>query len=141
MAKINGTDLRIYVGSELIGNATECSLSLEVDLPDASDKDSEGWAENIGGQKSWSMSSSAFINYAPDGTNLSIDDLMDSLLARTDVSIEFKVLTGDPQASGSSIYSGSAKIASMSLTSPNEDTSSYDVDFTGNGALTKTAVV
>ena len=137
MAKFNGTDLRIYVGDELIGNATECSASLELDLPDASDKDSEGWAENIGGQKSWSLSASAFLNYAPDGTNLSVDDLMDSLLARTDVSIEFKRVSAEV---GSSVYAGSAKINSISLTAPNEDTASYDIDFTGNGTLTKTAV-
>lgn len=140
MPKYNGTDLRVYLDDELIGNATEGSLSLELDLPDASDKDSLGWAEHIQGQKSWSMSCTAFLNWQPTGTNKGFEDIATALIGRSGVTVKFSVATGVTQA-GAVEYEGSASIASCSLTAPLEDVSSYDVEFTGNGVLTPTAIV
>ena len=140
MAIVSGTNLRIFVGTEEIGRATECSLSTERDLPDSSNKDSLGWAEHILGQKSWSMSSTAFLDFVPDGTDENFDSLLTTQFGTAQITIKFGVATG-ATVTGATEYSGTASIASMSLTAPNEDTNTFDIEFTGSGPLTSTPVV
>jgi|TARA_R110000782_G_scaffold9465_1_gene30438 predicted secreted protein len=140
MAKINGTDFRFYVGTTLVGNATEGSVSLERDLPDASDKDSGGWAENIQGQKSWSMSCTAFLNFVPDGTDVNFVSLFSSIFGTSVITVKFSVATGVTQASANE-YIGTANLSSLSLTAPLEDVMSFDLDATGTGPLVQSVIV
>ena len=48
MAKLNGTNLLVYVGSNAIGGTRSFTLNLSQDTPDATTKDSAGWKEVIG---------------------------------------------------------------------------------------------
>ena len=52
---INGTLVLLSADSTAIASTTDATLNIELDTPDASTKDSEGWADHIQGQKSWSV--------------------------------------------------------------------------------------
>ena len=64
----NGTSLVVLIGTEVIGFATSCSLSLAIDTPDASTKQSLGWADEIGGQRSWSLTTDGLATVVPGAT-------------------------------------------------------------------------
>lgn len=136
MAKINGTSLLVYIntgsGEVPIAFTTSASISIDVDLPDASNKNSSGWAENIYGQRSWSIDCDGLVDYA---STFGAAELLDVITNRTGVTLRWST-----NASGTLEYEGSAKIASYSEDAPNEDVVSFSVSFTGTGAITKTTV-
>jgi hypothetical protein len=76
MAKINGTLFLLYLFIDNqwqhIGSTTTTSLEITQDTPDATTKDSNGWAENIPGIRSGSGSFGQL--YDPTNT-LSVTDI------------------------------------------------------------------
>lgn len=128
MAKINGTEILVSTETGVIGGATSHTINLNVDLPDATTKDSEGWAENIHGLRDWSVD----VDALSDPTNpVDGPDIAGLVLNRTEVTI---TATG-----GGYTYSGTAKVASYSENADSEQPVSFSVSFTGNGALTAAA--
>jgi len=129
MARINATDIFIKVNDVVVTYATGGTLSLELDLPDASNKDSAGWAEHIQGQKSWSISVEGLLDYS---ASYGVDELANLIINRTSVSVEFG--TGN---TGDTKFSGTASLSSLEQDAPLEDVATYSGDLTGTGALTK----
>ncbi len=128
MAIINGTDLLVFVDGTAIASSQDCQITLNGDLPDATTKDSDGWAEHIVGLKDWSGSCSGL--YDPLNANTTIEDIMATIIAGSEVEIRFGVA-----ANGSVFYRGNAHFSSASITAPHHSPSGYDVSFTGNGPL------
>jgi len=125
MAKINGTDLRVYKDGNLIGYEREFTFSLERDLPDASNKDSAGFAEHIQGQGSASLEFTAMVDFS---ATYGIQESIAELIARTDIYVSWK----DTDES-TYFYAGKASYASISQDAPNEDVSSWSGSITING--------
>lgn len=134
MALINGTNLVIKVGGVPILKATTASIEMSVDMPDATTKDSQGWAEFFAGVRSWTLSSDGLIDYATSA-NVETDELVAMLIARTPVSVSFGTST-----SGDMLLSGSAYVSSISQTADMESPSGFSVSFQGTGALTQSTV-
>lgn len=134
MALINGTNLVIKVGGVPILKATTASLELSVDMPDATTKDSAGWAEFFAGVRSWTLSSDGLIDYATSA-NVETDELVAMLIARSTVSVSFGTST-----SGDMLLSGNAYVSSISQTADMESPSGFSVSFQGTGALTQSTV-
>jgi len=135
MALINGTNLVIKVGGVPLLRATTASLEISVDMPDATTKDSAGWAEFFAGVRSWTLSSDGLVNYANSLNGVETDELVGMLIARTAVTVEFATsTTGDME------LSGSAFVTSISQTADMESPSGYSVSFQGTGALTQGTV-
>jgi len=139
----NGTSLVVLIGTEVIGYATSCSLSLAVDTPDSSTKQSLGWAEHIGGQKSWSLTTDGLATVVPGtvATYVTTAELNALAIARTAVTVKFTTVDnstvgGITPVSGDVIYSGSAFIESVDLTADMENPVTYSVSFVGTGVLT-----
>jgi len=139
----NGTSLVVLIGSEVIGYATSCSLSLAIDTPDSSTKQSLGWADEIGGQKSWSLTTDGLATVVPGSvaTYVSTAELNALAIARTAVSVKFTTVDnstvgGVTPVSGDVIYSGSAFIESVDMTADMENPVTYSVSFKGTGPLT-----
>lgn len=131
--KFNGTLLNVYLNNVIIGCATSSELSVNVDLADATCKDDGGWANHIHGLRDWSVSTDGLVAY--DGTN-NIGDLYTLLSGRTSVTLKFTTnVTGDL------VFSGTASVASISVSAEMESAVTYSVEFTGKGALTKATVV
>jgi len=74
----NGTNLVVLVGTEVVAHSTSCSLSVSADLPDATTKSSGGWAEQIAGLRSWSLTTDGLATVEPTGTNYVVGDIFES---------------------------------------------------------------
>ncbi len=134
MALINGTNLVIKIAGNPIMKATTASLEMSVDLPDATTKDSAGWAEFFAGVRSWTLSSDGLIDYASSGS-VETDELVQMFLDRQAVAVTFSTSTA-----GDMVLSGNAYITSISQTADMESPSGFSVSFQGTGALTRGTV-
>ena len=139
----NGTSLVVLIGTEVIGFATSCSLSLAIDAPDASTKQSLGWADEIGGQRSWSLTTDGLATVVPGtvATYVTTAELNALAIARTAVTVKFTTVDnstvgGVTPVTGDTIYSGSAFIESVDMTADMESPVTYSVSFKGTGVLT-----
>ncbi len=139
----NGTSLVVLIGSEVIGYATSCSLKLAIDTPDASTKQSLGWADEIGGQKSWSLTTDGLATVVPGSvaSYVSTTELNNLAIARAAVTVKFTTVDnstvgGITPVTGDTIYSGSAFIESVDMTADMENPVTYSVSFKGTGPLT-----
>jgi predicted secreted protein len=133
----NGTNLVVLVGSEVVAHSTSCSLSVSVDLPDATTKSSEGWAQQIGGLKSWSLTTDGLATVDPTGANYVVGDIFTALKDRTTVTVKFTTVTGSTPVPGDLYWTGLAFIESLDVTADMESPATYSVSFTGQGVLTQ----
>lgn len=131
MPAINGTAIIFTLDDggtpSEIAMSTNATLNVEVDLPDASHKGSEGWAEHIHGQRSWTLDSEALTDMAAGG---STERLLDFVLNRSQAQMSFA-----PSAGAGVEITGTVSLSSFSLDAPNEDTSTMSASFTGDGPL------
>lgn len=139
----NGTSLVVLIGAEVIAFATSCSLSIAIDAPDASTKQSLGWADEIPGQKSWSLTTDGLATVVPGAvaTYISTTELSNLAINRTLCTVKFTTVNNDTVGGvtpvpGDTIYSGSAYIESVDMTADMENPVTYSVSFKGTGALT-----
>ena len=132
MAVTKGLDILVYVpdagGSSkvAIGGQKGCTLSMEADSIDVSNKNDFGWASTIGGAKSWTVSC--------DGQFITDDagqkKLMEAFVAGTEVDVEMK-------NTGETVYfAGKASITSIEVDAQFDDVATLSIELTGVGALT-----
>jgi len=144
MAIFNGTDLILKVSPSDGGtdaklmHSTSVSLDIAMDTIDVSTKDSAGYNEIIGGQKSFSLSADGLMDFNPtDATATEVDELTTQMLARTAVTFTFTLAS---TASGDYFYTGSGFITSIAISGGVEDAPTYSCSIQGTAALTVTAV-
>lgn len=133
----NGTSLVVLVGTEVVAHATSCTLSVSADLPDATTKQSGGWAEEIAGLRSWSITTDGLATVEPTGTSFVVGDLFSALNGRTSVTVKFTTANGSTPIVGDLIWSGSAFVESLDITADMESPVTYSASFTGTGVLTQ----
>ena len=129
MAVTKGLDILIYVGEstnkKVIGGQKGCTLTMEADTIDVSNKNDFGWASTIGGAKSWSVSC--------DGQFIADDAgqqaLFDAFVAGTDVKVEMK------NAAESVYFAGKAAITSLEVDAQFDDVCTLSMELQGIGAL------
>ena len=133
----NGSKRKVYVVTTgtpdvntAIGGEMSNSVTINNTIIDISDKDS-AWAENISGQKSWSVSSSFNI---VKGTTGEQKKIFDKLVSGEKVKIFIGELDGTAQEDG---WIGEALIESMSESNEKDASVTREVSFTGTGALTQ----
>ena len=131
MAVTKGLDILVYVpgagGSTkvAIGGQKGCTLSMEADSIDVSNKNDFGWASTIGGAKSWTVSC--------DGQFITDDagqkKLMECFVNGTEVDVEMK-------NTGETVYfAGKASITSIEVDAQFDDVATLSIELTGVGAL------
>ena len=125
MAAINGLDVLIKVGSQVVGGQRTASLEMSAETIDTTVKTTGGWAAKIPGMKSWT--SSCVGVYFLDDAGLSAAQT--AFMNGTPVQLEFSKEEG-------LAYSGQAVITSMAVEAGQEDIVSYTISFEGPGALT-----
>ena len=129
MAVTKGLDILIYAGTggskQAIGGQKGCTLTMEADTIDVSNKNDFGWASTIGGAKSWSV--------ACDGQFIADDQgqqaLFDAFVAGTDVQVEMK------NAAESVYFAGKAAITSLEVDAQFDDVCTLSMELQGIGAL------
>ena len=130
MAVTKGLDILIYVGAEAqkkaIGGQKGCTLTMEADTIDVSNKNDFGWASTIGGAKSWSVSCDG--QFVADDAGQQA--LFDAFIAGTEVDIEMK------NAAESVYFAGKAAITSLEVDAQFDDVCTLSMELQGIGALT-----
>ena len=131
MAKINGTIYCVYSGSDKVLHTDNASLNVDVDLPDVTNKESEGWAEHINGLRNWSIDFSG--QYDETGSGITPDEILAAIIARTaDTVIHFK-----PASGATAGWYGNGTYKNIKLDAPVEGKTGYSSQVVGNGALTE----
>ena len=131
MAVTKGLDILIYAGTsggskQAIGGQKGCTLTMEADTIDISNKNDFGWASTIGGAKSWSVSCEGQFLTDDQGQQA----LMDAFVAGTDVDVELK-------NTGETVYfAGKAAITSLEVDAQFDDVCTLSMELQGIGALT-----
>ena len=120
-----GLDILVYVGTKAVGGQKGCTLTMEAETIDVSNKNDFGWASTIGGAKSWSVSC--------DGQFIADDEgqkaLMSAFVAGTEVQVEMK------NTAESIYFSGKAAITSLEVDAQFDDVATMTIELQGIGAL------
>lgn len=130
--------------------ATSLSVEISADATDISSKDSGRWASSLLGKISWTASASNLFTVAD------YSKLIDVMVANTPIEIVFATVknydtvtsgktdeegmfTNTPTVweSNDDMYHGKVIVNSISLSANNGEVATYDVSFTGVGALQK----
>ena len=129
MAVTRGLDLLVYAGTgvskQAIGGQKGCTLTMEADTIDISNKNDFGWASTIGGAKSWSVSCDG--QFIAD--DLGQQALFDAFVAGTDVQVEMK------NTAESVYFAGKAAITSLEVDAQFDDVCTLSMELQGIGAL------
>lgn len=128
---INGTLLTIKVGGSKLLNSTSASMSLTLDTPEATTKDSGGFQNLIAGVKSGEISFEGLVAY-DSGSGSQIGDISDELISGTSVTWEFST-----DVSGDDKYSGNGFISSIEITADMESPVSYSGTIVTTGTITQ----
>jgi len=144
MAQLNGSNVVVWLDSattptesEKVLFTTNCTLSITHDLPDATTKDSAGWAEHISGLRSWEITVDGLSDFGgASGDN--ITDLWGLINNRTTTARVIFAVDEDDDGSASAYFYGEVSLANLELTNEMEATASFSGTLTGNGALTTT---
>lgn len=124
--------------------STTCSLNLNSDTIDASNKMAGVWTAALPGKLSWTISTEALMSTSKTGYSY----FYDKLVKREPFKIRFGQATNiTPSGStepdfnineSKTYYEGEAYCSSCNLNADNGAVCTMSVEFTGNGALTKT---
>ena len=125
MAVTRGLDILVHVGTNAVGGQKGCTLTMEADTIDTSNKNDAGWASFIGGAKQWSVSCDGQFVVDDEGQKA----IMDAFIAGTEVDIEMK------NQAESVYYKGKACITSVEVDAQFDDVATLSVEFQGLGAL------
>ena len=129
MAVTRGLDLLVYAGTgvskQAIGGQKGCTLTMEADTIDISNKNDFGWASTIGGAKSWSVSCDG--QFVADDAGQQA--LFDAFVAGTEVDIEMK------NTAESVYFAGKAAITSLEIDAQFDDVCTLSMELQGVGAL------
>ena len=125
MAVTRGLDILVHVGAKAIGGQKGCTLTMEADTIDTSNKNDAGWASFIGGAKQWSVSCDGQFVVDDEGQKA----IMDAFIAGTEVEVEMK-------NQGETIYyKGKACVTSVEVDAQFDDVATLSVELQGLGAL------
>lgn len=130
MATINGTNLIISVGGTAQGHAKECDIDISNAGRDITTKSSGGWKEAASdGARAWKITGKGLVDFSD---TVGVSSLYASMLARTNVNVIFGAATSQTK-----YYYGAAVIKSLKAGGPLEESSTYDFELEGTGALTE----
>ncbi len=125
----NGTNLILTVEGATVGHTTSCSMSLSMDTPEATTKDSNGFSEYIGGVKGGEVSFEGLVSYDDSANAI---EFADYLLARTQLTCVFGTAeTGD------AVYTAEGFLSSVEMSAEMESAVTYSGSITLTGAITK----
>ena len=126
MAIVNATNVTLSADGGLMTHCTSASLNVNIELRDATTKDSGGWAASLGGLKSWELSGDAFVEVSP-ASGIASANMFNSLIGGDAVAVIFNV--------GDDTYTGNAFITSVSIDGGVEENATYSISATGTSLL------
>jgi hypothetical protein len=142
MGVIKGQNLRLLIGGKCVAFATSCTVHASLNLEESSTKDStNNFTEQTPTGISWDMSCDALYSVDTDATGVNGINALDTVLAQQRVQVQFEQTQGEKNriaVSGGAVYSGYAWVNDISINAANRQNTSYTIQLTGDGELTKT---
>lgn len=135
---IKGQHLRITLNGKYVAFSQSCTVHQTANLEESSTKDTTGdWTDQSATSKGWDISVNGLYSVATDNTGMNGIDLMD-LIGQT-VTVEFVQTDGEKNRVVQSAvkYSGSAIVNDVQVEAPNRADSTFSLQATGKGQLTK----
>ena len=133
MALVNGTDLRIFVGTKKIAFETSCDIELSTTMIETSSKDSGAWETSIPGRKSWGLSATIQLDYNDaDTTVYTYDELLTAWMNQSELTVSFKT-----PAAQATVLTGKAYVESKPVKVGDMEIATVDVKLKGTGELIK----
>lgn len=131
-----GGKLRFKFDNLKLLHATNCKISVSKTLEEISTKDTDGKVV-IPSNYAWNGSTDCLLSNLPVGNtaNVTADDLLEKLLAGTEVDVDFTT-----DETGDVIYSGKVYIENFEVTAENEASAKVTISFRGNGNLDRAVV-
>ena len=126
MAFEKGNDIKVSVGSTLIGGQQDCSINRETETSDVTTKHSGIWSEAEAIGLSWSVDLNGLVVVGDAGLK-ALETAWENL---QQVDVKYGTSTN--------YKSGKAIITSLSSNSANKEKTTYSVSLQGVGALRKT---
>ena len=126
MAFEKGNDIRVSVGSTLIGGQQNCSINRETETSDTTTKDSGVWSEAEAIGLSWSVDLDGLVVVGDAGLK-ALETAWENL---QQVDVKY--------GTASNYKSGRAIITSLSSNSASKEKTTYSVSLQGVGALSET---
>ena len=126
MAFEKGNDIKVSVGSTLIGGQQNCSINRETETSDVTTKDSGVWSEAEAIGLSWSVDLDGLVVVGDAGLK-ALETAWENL---QQVDVKY--------GTASNYKSGRAIITSLSSNSASKEKTTYSVSLQGVGALSKT---
>lgn len=120
---IKGMDMLVKLGVNTLGGQRGASLEMSSDAIETTAK-GESWKTQVASLKAWTVSADGL--YV--ASDLAYKSLQTAFANGTEVDLSL--------TNGTITYSGKALISSLSVDVPYDDAMTYNVSFTGNGALT-----
>jgi predicted secreted protein len=131
---VNGENVILYktVGGvdTVFGAATNCTFDVSVNQVEVTSQTSAYFREYKIDVAGWTVNCDGLISL----TGYSYRDMLNSQLSKESIGIKFSINDGTTTV----LITGSAIINSLSITGPNNNTSTYSVSLTGVGAYTIT---
>lgn len=144
MGVIKGQNLRLLIGGKCIAFSTSCSVHLSLNLEETSSKDStNNFTEQTPTGISWDMSCDALYSVDTDATGVNGIAALDMVLAQQKVQVQFEQTQGEKNrvpVSGSVVYSGYAWVNDINVNAGNKQNTSYTIQLTGDGVLSKSTL-
>lgn len=134
MAVFNGKKMLVVVDGSTIAATKSFTLTVDVDLPDATSKDDDAWGNTIYGAKRWSVDFDAL--YDPSAT-FTLEEIYDLVDEETTVTLEMAVIDG---VGGGLCFSGEANCGGFTLTAGLNEAVGYTGKFQSAGKLNKGTV-
>lgn len=141
MAVIKGQNLRIKLGQKYVAFATNATVHIGASLEESSTKDStNGWQQQEIVGMNWDISVDALYSVDTDATGVNGVDALDLILAQEKITVEFTQAAGEKNrvpGQGAIVYTGDAWVNDVSVNAPNRQNTTYTLQATGDGELTK----
>jgi TP901-1 family phage major tail protein len=134
-----GGDMMLFVDSKPIAFSTDAKLEITADVREISSKDSGYWKERSPGKLDWKTSTDALYTESLTGATNDFEDLYSKMVLRVPITVVFAAKTGtvpewtvDPAKKK---FTGQAIITSLSVSAPDNETTTYSVALEATGAL------
>lgn len=138
---VRADDLFLYITSanSVVAFATSCSVQIDGETIDTSNKMSGRWNSNLGGKNGYTISADAL--YTQVDGHFSFDKLMELMVASNEAVAWSVGFAKDKESfdldTTKPYYSGEAFVTSLSLSGGNNEVASCSITLTGSGAIEK----
>lgn len=126
-----GLDILVSIEGKVIGGQQNCSLSMEADTIDVSNKEDFGWSSFIAGAKSWTVSCDGQFITGAEGHQ----GLMAAFVTGDPIKVEMKTRTGEGYEGDPVFFGGEAVITSIEIEAAYDDVCTLSLELQGKGKL------